>query len=65
MELQETFSKIADFRVEGRCLHVLTDILGLVLCGVIADCADFDEIADYGRDNIVFLQARIRTLTRL
>lgn len=56
MKLKETLSKVADFRVEGRCLHNLTDILGLVLCGVIADCDDFDEICDYGRDNLVFLQ---------
>lgn len=59
MELKETLSKVADFRVQGRCLHVLADILGLVLCGVIADCDDFDEIADYGRDNIKFLRKEL------
>jgi hypothetical protein len=45
--------------VEGRCLHVLADILGLVLYGVIADCDDFDEIADYGKDNIDFLRIEL------
>ncbi len=59
MELQETLSKVADFRVQGRCLHLLSDILGLVLCGVIADCDDFDEIADYGKDNREFLQQEL------
>lgn len=59
MELKETLSKVEDFRVQGRCLHVLADILGLVLCGVIADCDDFDEIADYGKDNIEFLQQEL------
>jgi predicted transposase YbfD/YdcC len=59
MELKETLNKIADFRVQGRCLHMLTDILGLVLCGVIADCDDFDEIADYGKDNIEFLRKEL------
>jgi len=59
MELKETLSKVADFRVQGRCLHVLADILGLVLCGVIADCDDFDEIADYGKDNIHFLRKEL------
>jgi predicted transposase YbfD/YdcC len=59
MELKEILSKVADFRVQGRCLHVLVDILGLVLCGVIADCDDFDEIADYGKDNIAFLRQEL------
>jgi hypothetical protein len=59
MELKETLSKVADFRVQGRCLHLLSDILGLVLCGVIADCDDFDEISDYGKDNIAFLQQEL------
>ena len=59
MELKEALNKVADFRVEGRCLHVLADILGLVLCGVIADCDDFDEIADYGKDNIAFLRQEL------
>lgn len=56
MELKQTLSTIQDFRVQGRCLHILADILGLILCGVIADCDDFDEIADYGKDNLAFLQ---------
>ena len=56
MELKEILNKVADFRVQGRCLHLLADILGLVLCGVIADCDDFDEISDYGKDNIEFLR---------
>ena len=59
MELKERLSKVADFRVEGRCLHVLEDILGLVLCGLIADCDDFDEIADYGKENIHFLRQEL------
>ncbi len=59
MELKETLSKVVDFRVQGRCLHVLADILGLVFCGVIADCDDFDEISDYGKDNIEFLQQEL------
>ena len=50
------FSKVEDFRVKGRCLHQLSEILGLVLIGVLADCDDFCEIADYGRGNISFLR---------
>lgn len=53
------FSMIRDFRVLGRCLHRLSDILGLVLCGVLADCDTFVDICDYGKDNQVFLQEEL------
>jgi len=56
MEIGKYFASIRDFRVQGRCLHELGDILGLVLCGTLADCDDFSEIEDYGQDNIDFLQ---------
>lgn len=52
MEINKYFREVSDFRVMGRCLHQLGDILGLVLCGIIADCDDFMEIRDYGEDNI-------------
>ena len=50
------FSLVSDFRVLGRCLHNLCDILGLVLCGVLADCDTFVDICDYGRYNEAFLK---------
>ena len=59
MEIPTHFNKVRDFRVEGRCLHRLRDILGLVLCGTLADCDDFTEIADYGQDNLGFLQTAL------
>jgi len=34
----------------------MSDILGLVLCGVLADCDDFSEISDYGEDNMEMLR---------
>ena len=59
MEIPAYFSEVADFRVEGRCLHRLGDILGLVLCGGLADCDDFSEIEDYGQDNLDFLREEL------
>lgn len=59
MEILTYFGDIEDFRVQGRCLHLLGDILGLVLCGTLADCDDFTEIADYGEDNIDFLRSEL------
>jgi len=55
--LDSYFSEVKDFRVTGRCLHILSDILGLVLCGVLADCDNFVDIVDYGEDNIDFLRS--------
>jgi hypothetical protein len=55
--LDSYFSGVKAFRVIGRCLHILSDILGLVLCGVLADCDNFVDIVDYGEDNIDFLRS--------
>ena len=41
------FWEMTDFREEGRCLHELSNIILLVLCGLLADCATFEEIYDY------------------
>jgi predicted transposase YbfD/YdcC len=59
LNLQKHFSKIKDFRVEGRCEHLLSDILVLVLCGVIADCDDFGQVYDYGKFNEQFLKEEL------
>ena len=56
MEIPNIFINTKDYRVVGRCTHPLSDILGLCLCGIIADCDDFTEIEDYGKDNKIFLQ---------
>ncbi len=59
MQIPTYFSDVQDFRVQGRCLYKLGDILGLVLCGTLADCDDFSEIVDFGYDNITFLQEEL------
>jgi predicted transposase YbfD/YdcC len=56
MELEKHFKGLRDFRVLGRCLYLLSDILVLVLCGFLADCSDFSEIEDYGKDKIDFMR---------
>lgn len=56
MNWDNFFEGVEDFRVQGRCLHKLTDILMLILCGLIADCEDFEEIQDFGNDRIEFLK---------
>jgi hypothetical protein len=59
MNLVKHFEGIRDFRVEGRCLHLLSDISILVLCGVITDCSDFEGIEDYGQDKEEFLREEL------
>ncbi|MFP4089929.1 MAG: transposase family protein [Cyclobacteriaceae bacterium] len=44
MEHQRFFSEVKDFRVHGRCLHRLEDVLMLSLCAVICGAEDFEDI---------------------
>lgn len=62
MNLQKHFTEVKDFRVKGRCLHELTDILLIVLLGTLADCSDFPEIEDYAKDKEVFLKEELGLL---
>ena len=50
MDYAEFFEEVTDFRVEGRCLHELSDILLVTLCGLLADCETFEDIYDYACD---------------
>lgn len=59
MHLERHFTAIKDYRVKGRCLHELSDILIIVLLGTLADCSDFPEIEDYAKDKEVFLREEI------
>lgn len=59
MNITGYFDEVKDFRVVGRCSHLLSDILGLVLIGSLADCNDYSEIADYGNDNEEELKAKL------
>lgn len=56
MEYQAFFSEVNDFRVQGRCLHLLEDILMLSLCAVICGAEDFEDIENYGRQKEDFLR---------
>lgn len=55
MDIPSYFKTVSDYRVTGRCLHSLYDMLGLLLCGVLSDCDDYAEIVDYGTDKKDFL----------
>jgi predicted transposase YbfD/YdcC len=50
MDVAELFFEIADPRQAGKCYHELSDIIMIVLCGYLSDCAGFEEVYDYAVD---------------
>lgn len=47
--IKRHFRKLRDPRVVGRSRHLLVDIVVMALCGVIADCDDWPDIAQFAR----------------
>jgi len=54
--LLEHLARIEDPRDVRRILHPLAEILFLVVCGTIADCDDYDDIAAWGEAHPAFLR---------
>jgi predicted transposase YbfD/YdcC len=48
--IKRHFRKLKDPRVTGRCHHLLYDIVVIAICAVIADCDDWPDIAQFGRE---------------
>jgi predicted transposase YbfD/YdcC len=53
--LLDHFAVIEDWREGWRVAHPLPEVLLLVVCGSIASCDDFDDIAAWGRTHLSFL----------
>ncbi len=49
-------ARIEDAREPWRVAHPLPEVLRLVVCGTIAAGDDFEDIADWGADNLAFLR---------
>ncbi len=47
--IKRHFRKLRDPRVVGRSRHLLVDIVVMAICGVIADCDDWADIAQFAR----------------
>jgi len=47
--INKHFRRLRDPRVVGRSRHLLVDIVVMALCGVIADCDDWPDIAQFAR----------------
>lgn len=54
--LLDHFAKVADPREAWRVAHPLPEVLLLVVCGTIAGCDDFDDIAAWGEEHLSFLR---------
>jgi hypothetical protein len=57
--LLEHLGRIDDPREPWRVAHPLREVLFLVVCGTICDCDDYEEIADWGEANLVFLRQHL------
>ena len=57
--LLEHFSQVEDPRDVRRILHPLPEVLLLVVCGTIADCDDYEDIAAWGAAHLDFLRQHL------
>ena len=57
--LLEHLSTIDDPRDVRRIMHPLAEVLFLVVCGTIADCDDYDDIAAWGEAHLEFLRRHL------
>ena len=57
--LLEHFSQVEDARDVRRILHPLPEVLLLVVCGTIADCDDYEDIAAWGAAHLDFLRQHL------
>lgn len=54
--LLDHLGAIEDPRDPWRIMHPLNEVLFLVVCATIADCEDYDIIADWGEERLDFLR---------
>jgi predicted transposase YbfD/YdcC len=54
--LLDHFAIIEDPREPWRVAHPLSEVLLLVVCGTIADCDDYEGIAEWGKAHLMFLR---------
>jgi predicted transposase YbfD/YdcC len=57
--LLDHFAQVEDPRDVRRILHPLPEVLFLVVCGTIADCDDYEDIAAWGAAHLDFLRQHL------
>src|SRR4051794_3804385 len=58
--IKKHFRRLHDPRVRGRTTHLLIDLLVLALCGVIANCDDWPDIALFARQRETWFRRFLR-----
>lgn len=53
--IEKIFSKVADPRVELRCLHRLKDILFIAFCTLLSNGEDFEDMVEFAEQRIEWL----------
>lgn len=56
MEFEKYFSSVDDPRDIRKINHLLTDIIGLSIIGVIAGCENYDDIEEFGKEKVEWLK---------
>src|SRR2546430_847104 len=54
--IKKYFRRLKDPRVVGRSQHLLTDIIVMAICGVIADCDDWADIVLFAQKRLAWFQ---------
>ena len=60
--LQKCFAELRDPRVQGRCDHLLIDILSITLLAVMCGAEDWPDIEEFGKRRQVWLKTFLRLL---
>jgi predicted transposase YbfD/YdcC len=58
--LKKHFARLKDPRVRGRTHHLLTDILIIAICAVIADCDDWHDIVQFAQKREAWFKRFLR-----
>jgi predicted transposase YbfD/YdcC len=58
--IRKHFRGLKDPRVVGRSRHLLIDIVVIAICAVIADCDDWPDIAQFGREREAWFRRFLR-----
>lgn len=50
--IRKHFRKLKDARVQGRCTYTLFDVVVLAICGILGNCDDWPDIAQFATKRI-------------
>ena len=56
LKLMEHFSVLTDYRQQSKVDHLLSDILLLTICAIIAGAEGWEDIEDFGNDRLDWLK---------